>query len=46
MKGEVDFLANFPIDTSPKKKTHSALLLEGGGSGPRPSSELLFKGHF
>ena len=27
MKGEVDFLANFPIDTSPKKKTHSALLL-------------------
>jgi len=24
MKGEVDILANFPIDTSPKKKTHSA----------------------
>ena len=23
-----------------------ALLLEGGGGGPRPSSELLFKGHF
>ena len=26
MKGEVDILANFPIDTSLKKKTHSALL--------------------
>ena len=25
MKGEVDFLANFPIDTSLKKKTHSAM---------------------
>ena len=25
MKGEVDILANFPIDTSLKKKTHSAL---------------------
>ena len=25
MKGEVDFLVNFPIDTSPKKKTHSAM---------------------
>ena len=26
MKGEVDILANFPIDTSLKKKTHSALM--------------------
>ena len=26
MKGKVDILANFPIDTSLKKKTHSALL--------------------
>ena len=25
MTGEVDILANFPIDTSLKKKTHSAL---------------------
>ena len=25
MKGKVDILANFPIDTSLKKKTHSAL---------------------
>ena len=25
MKSEVDFLANFPIDTSLKKKTHSAM---------------------
>ena len=25
MKGKVDILANFPIDTSLKKKTHSAM---------------------
>ena len=25
MRAEVDILVNFPIDTSPKKKTHSAL---------------------
>ena len=25
MKGKVDILANFPIDTSLKKKAHSAL---------------------
>ena len=25
MKGEVDILANFPIDTSQKKKAHSAM---------------------
>ena len=27
MKGEVDILANFPIDTSLKKKAHSALIM-------------------
>ena len=27
MKGEVDILANFPIDTSLKKKAHSALFI-------------------
>ena len=26
MKGEVDILANFPIDTSLKKKAHSAMM--------------------
>ena len=29
MKGEVDILANFPIDTSLKKKTHSAMVTRG-----------------
>ena len=28
IKGKVDILANFPIDTSLKKKTHSALLVK------------------
>ena len=27
MKGEVDILGNFPIDTSLKKKAHSAMLV-------------------
>ena len=26
MRAEVDILVNFPIDTSPKKKTHSAMV--------------------
>ena len=26
MKGEEHILVNFPIDTSPKKKTHSAVM--------------------
>ena len=30
MKGEVDILANFPIDTSLKKKTHSAMVNDAG----------------
>ena len=29
MKGEVDILGNFPIDTSLKKKAHSALVKGG-----------------
>ena len=35
MKGKVDILANFPIDTSLKKKTHSALLLPTPPPQPR-----------
>ena len=38
MKGEVDILANFPIDTSLKKKTHSALTAQ-------KKTEVFFKLH-
>ena len=52
MKGEVDVLANFPIDTSLKKKAHSAMMtmmmlmvemLKGGGSRDRSSCRLHFR---
>ena len=32
MKGKVDILANFPIDTSLKKKTHSAMVVMVAGA--------------
>ena len=48
MKGEVDFLANFPIDTSLKKKTHSAMKISQNTTTPRalpikdPPESLIF----